>query len=167
MTTPDFVLRLRERIGHEPLWLVGASAIVLRTDDDGHGQVLLGKRSDSHRWSSIDGIVEPGEAPEVTAVRECLEETELNVAVERLVMTGVLGPIRYPNGDVCSFVDHVFRAHVVSGAVGTGDRENSEVAWFDVDGLPEGMDPVVLRRIRAAVRNDSEVILAGRYPEYA
>ncbi|MDN5962723.1 MAG: NUDIX domain-containing protein [Propionibacterium sp.] len=84
---------------------------MLRPGDTGQ-QVLLGKRSDSGRWSSIDGIVEPGEAPEETAVRECLEETELAVEVERLVMTGVLGPIRYPNGDVCSFVDHVFRCHV-------------------------------------------------------
>uniref|UniRef100_A0A2C7AT55 Nudix hydrolase domain-containing protein n=1 Tax=Propionibacterium freudenreichii TaxID=1744 RepID=A0A2C7AT55_9ACTN len=62
MTTPDFVLRLRAAIGHDPLWLIGASAIVLRPGDTGQ-QVLLGKRSDSGRWSSIDGIVEPGEAP--------------------------------------------------------------------------------------------------------
>lgn len=166
MTTPDFVLRLRAAIGHDPLWLIGASAIVLRPGDTGQ-QVLLGKRSDSGRWSSIDGIVEPGEAPEETAVRECLEETELAVEVERLVMTGVLGPIRYPNGDVCSFVDHVFRCHVAGGRAGTGDRENTAVRWFGVDTLPADIDPVVVRRIRVAVENPREVVLAGRYPEYA
>lgn len=162
MTTPDFVLRLRAAIGHDPLWLIGASAIVLRPGDTGQ-QVLLGKRSDSGRWSSIDGIAEPGEAPEETAVRECLEETELAVEVERLVMTGVLGPIRYPNGDVCSFVDHVFRCHVTGGRAGTGDRENTAVRWFGVDTLPADIDPVVVRRIRVAVENPREVVLAGRY----
>uniref|UniRef100_A0A2C7AUV1 NUDIX hydrolase n=1 Tax=Propionibacterium freudenreichii TaxID=1744 RepID=A0A2C7AUV1_9ACTN len=100
-------------------------------------------------------------------MRECLEETELAVEVERLVMTGVLGPIRYPNGDVCSFVDHVFRCHVTGGRAGTGDRENTAVRWFGVDTLPADIDPVVVRRIRVAVENPREVVLAGRYPEYA
>ncbi|MCB5280826.1 hypothetical protein [Arthrobacter sp. ES1] len=38
MATPDFILKLRGRIGHESLWIPGARAVVF--DDD--GRVLLG-----------------------------------------------------------------------------------------------------------------------------
>ena len=46
-------------------------------------------------------------------------------------------------------------------------RENTAVRWFGVDTLPADIDPVVVRRIRVAVENPREVVLAGRYPEYA
>ena len=29
MPTPEFILKLREKIGHDPLWLVGVTACVL------------------------------------------------------------------------------------------------------------------------------------------
>ena len=28
MATPEFILRLREKIGHDPLWLIGITAYV-------------------------------------------------------------------------------------------------------------------------------------------
>lgn len=162
MPTPEFVVNLRRRIGHEPLWLSGSSTVVLR-EVDGSPEVLLGRRADNGRWTTIDGIIEPMEAPEAAAVRECLEETELTVIIERLVMVGVTGPVRYPNGDVCSYIDHVFRAHCASGDAGTGDGENSAVRWFALTALPHGITPVSRRRIEAAVANAPDVVLAGRY----
>ena len=71
MPTPEFVLSLREKIGHDLLWLPAVTAVVLRED----GRVLLARRSDNGNWGLVSGIVEPGEEPAVTAVRECLEET--------------------------------------------------------------------------------------------
>ncbi|MDN6799214.1 MAG: hypothetical protein L0L50_07905 [Propionibacterium sp.] len=68
---------------------------------------------------------------------------------------------------MCAFGDHGFRGHVTGGRAGTGDRENTAVRWFGVDTLPADIDPVVVRRIRVAVENPREVVLAGRYPEYA
>ena len=59
MTTPDFVVALREHIGHAPLNLVGVTAIVFRDE-----KVLLGKRADNGAWQAISGIVEPGAHPE-------------------------------------------------------------------------------------------------------
>ena len=56
MPTPDFILRIRDRIGHEALWLTGATAVV---EDD--GRLLLVKRADTGEWSPVAGIVEPGE----------------------------------------------------------------------------------------------------------
>ena len=71
MPTPDFILRLREKIGHDLLWLPGVTAVVL----DDRNRVLLGRRADNGRWTLITGILEPGEQPAVGVVREVLEET--------------------------------------------------------------------------------------------
>ncbi|NCD18142.1 MAG: NUDIX domain-containing protein, partial [Actinobacteria bacterium] len=69
MATPEFILRLREKIGTEPLWLTGAGAVVVRGD-----QVLLVKRADNGAWTPVTGIIDPGEEPAHAARRELLEE---------------------------------------------------------------------------------------------
>lgn len=66
MATPDFVLNLRKRIGHELLWLNGVTAFVT----DGDGRMLMGRRSDTGEWALVYGINEPGEQPADTVVRE-------------------------------------------------------------------------------------------------
>ena len=84
MPTPAYITELREVWGHRPLLLPGVSGVVLR-GDPGHEQVLLGQRSDNGRWSVPAGIVEPGEQPADSLVRELWEETRVRVVVERLV----------------------------------------------------------------------------------
>jgi 8-oxo-dGTP pyrophosphatase MutT (NUDIX family) len=74
MPVPEFVVALREKVGTDPLWLIGVTAIVLDGD-----RVLLGRRADTGRWSTVSGIVEPGEHPAVAVVREVLEETGLTL----------------------------------------------------------------------------------------
>ena len=67
MPTPEFITSLRAKIGHEMLWLSGATAVIQRESD---GKILLVKRSDNGRWTPITGIVDPGENPALTVVRE-------------------------------------------------------------------------------------------------
>ena len=47
MPTPRFVSELRSLVGHKPLWLSVAIAVVL----DDERQVLLGRRADSGSWA--------------------------------------------------------------------------------------------------------------------
>ena len=54
MATPDFVLALREKIGTDPLWLPGATAVVVRDRS-----VLLVRRADTGEWTPVTGIVDP------------------------------------------------------------------------------------------------------------
>ena len=77
---PDFVLALRDKIGHDPLWLPGVTAVVRRAD-----QVLLVRRADDGSWTPITGISDPGEEPAVTAAREALEETGWDIRVESFI----------------------------------------------------------------------------------
>lgn len=136
MPTPQFVLDLRAHIGTAPLWLMGATAIVLRDGTDGR-EILLVKRSDSGRWAPISGIVDPGENPAQTAVREAAEEASVQIEVERMVWMGVTRPVTYANGDQCQYLDHGFRARWVGGEAQVGDEESTAVGWFPVDALPE------------------------------
>jgi 8-oxo-dGTP pyrophosphatase MutT (NUDIX family) len=145
MATPDFVLALREKIGHAPLWLSGATAVVLRD-----GEILLVRRADSGAWTPITGIIDPGEQPAVAAARETLEEADVVVTVDALTWIQVIDTITYPNGDEAQYIDFVFACSYVSGEPFPADGENTEAAWFPLDALPEIGDNM-LARIRSVL----------------
>ncbi|MFF3985460.1 NUDIX domain-containing protein [Streptomyces sp. NPDC001601] len=133
MATPDFIRTIRAAAGHQLLWLPGITAIVF----DDAGRVLLGRRTDTRKWSVIGGIPEPGEQPAACAVREVFEETAVRCVAERVVLVQALNPVTYPNSDVCQYMDITFRCRAVGGEARVNDDESLEVAWFDVDALPE------------------------------
>lgn len=149
MTTPDFIREIRATAGHRLLLLPGVTAIVV----DDRGRVLLGRRSDTGRWSVVGGIAEPGEQPAQTAVREVYEETAVRCVPERVVLVQMLAPITYPNGDVCQFQDITFRCRATGGEARANDSESLEVAWFEVDDLPP-LEPFALDRIHRALRDE-------------
>ena len=136
MPVPEFIRTLRERIGHELLWLPGVTGVVF----DETGRVLLGRRSDTGEWALPSGIPEPGEEMAQALAREVAEETGVEVVVERLLTIDTLPPLTYPNGDVCQFVDHAFACRATGGEAHVADDESLEVGWFAVADLP------VLRR---------------------
>ena len=60
------------------------------------------------------------------------------VTIEDLgTAVGVSGPVTFPNGDVCDFLDIVFRCRHVSGEPRVNDDESLAVGWFPLDGLPD------------------------------
>lgn len=146
MATPDFIRTIRASAGHQLLWLPGVTAIVL--DDD--GRVLLGRRTDTRRWSVIGGIPEPGEQPAACAVREVYEETAVRCVPERVVLVQALEPVTYTNGDVCQYMDITFLCRAVGGEARVNDDESLEVGWFTVDALPE-LNEFGLLRIKQAL----------------
>ena len=105
MPTPEFVLSLREKIGHDLLWLMGVSGYV----EDEQGRVLLGRRSDTGEWAMVYGINEPGEEPADTVAREVKEETGVDVVVTDLVsVKSSRKVLTYANGDNTMYMDHLF-----------------------------------------------------------
>jgi 8-oxo-dGTP pyrophosphatase MutT (NUDIX family) len=117
---------------------------------DGEGRVLLAQRVDNGQWALISGMLEPGEHPARGLVREIFEETAVVAEPERVVSVGAVGPFTYPNGDVCEFLDVVFRCRYVSGSARVNDDESLAVGWFGPDELPELM-PGHLTAIRRAL----------------
>lgn len=142
MPTPDFIVSLREKIGHEQLWLPGVTAVVVRDVQPDAPiwavpEVLLAQRADNGDWTPVCGICEPGEQPHDTAVREVMEETGVSARVEALLGVGAVGPVTYDNGDVTSYMDTAMRLSVVGDDTPVvGDDESVDVGWFPISQLP-------------------------------
>ena len=132
MPVPEYVTRMRAHIGHDLLLLPGASAVVR----DGQGRILLLRRADNGRWSLPAGMIEPGEQPAESVLREIHEETGVHAEIERLAGVAT-HPAEYPNGDRCQFLAIWFRCRAVGGEARPDGDESLEVGWFAPDELPE------------------------------
>ncbi|MFF7995137.1 NUDIX domain-containing protein [Kitasatospora xanthocidica] len=133
---PDYVSALRAAVGSDhPLWLPGVVAVVR----DGHGRVLLQRRSAGGWWTPLSGILEPGEAPAAAVVREVEEETGVQVVVERLAMVTTSPPVRHGNGDRAQYLEIVFACRPADPAhlARVCDDESVEVGWFALNALPQ------------------------------
>ena len=122
-----YVKSIRRVIGRRLLLLPGVAVLV--TDSD--GRILMVEQGDRQCWSTVGGAIEPRESPVDAAVREALEETGLHVEVDSLVgVTGGSGyDITYPNGDECSYVSIVYRAHVIGGTLTPDGHEVVQCRW--------------------------------------
>jgi ADP-ribose pyrophosphatase YjhB (NUDIX family) len=145
---PDFIVELRRHVGTSNLWLPGVTAVVRRGPE-----ILLVRRSDTGEWTPVTGIVDPGEDPGVTARREVLEETAVEVSVDRLAWVQALPPTVHVNGDRSTYLDHTFSCTYLGGDAHVGDDESTEVGWFCGDALPP-MRQTMLDRIGWVLRDD-------------
>jgi len=136
----DYILQLREYIGHRPILMVGAAILVLDEQD----RLLMMKRSDSGCWGLPGGATEPGEVVEDAAKRESLEE--VNLEIRTMSLFGVFsGPelyYKYPNGDEVYNVTIIYLSREWSGEVKLND-EHTEWRWFDADEIPEDVSPPI------------------------
>lgn len=145
MPIPPFVVELRKLVGTHQLWLPAVTAVVLRGDE-----ILLTKRVDNGEWAPITGIVDPGEEPGVAARREALEETGVEVSVDRLASVSVSPQITHNNGDLGLYLDLTFACTWLGGEARVGDDENTDVRWWPLDALPQ-MAPFLVARIEAVL----------------
>jgi 8-oxo-dGTP diphosphatase len=107
------------------------------------GKVLLVRRRMGPRqgtWSFPAGFVEFGEEPAEAAVRECYEETGLEVEI-----TGLLA-IAGPDPDGMASIVIAYKARVVGGEPRPGD-DADQIGFFGPDELP----PLAFRATRAAL----------------
>jgi len=141
---PEFILNLREHVGHDLLWLTGVTAVIV----DGEGRGLLHQRSDTGQWALISGILEPGEQPAVAITREITEETGVRAEVLALTSVRAGEPVTYPNGDVAQYLDLTFWCRYLDGEAQVSDDESTEVAWFSLDALPDDLAPSSRQRLR-------------------
>lgn len=155
MATPDFVLELREKIGHAPLPLVGVTAVVFRDE-----KILLGKRADNGQWQPVSGIVDPGEEPADAAVRECAEEAGVVIRVDRLALVQQIPRMTYANGDQVDYLDLVFRCTWVSGDPHPADGELTEVGFYDLGAMGQ-VDQEHVRKVALAVAEDDPATFRG------
>jgi ADP-ribose pyrophosphatase YjhB (NUDIX family) len=137
----DYLSSLRQHVGHAPLQMVGAAALIV----DEQNRLLLLKRTDSGCWGPPGGAVELGEVVEMAARREVHEETGLELG--ELSLFGVFsGPelfYRYPNGDEVHNVTIVYLARHPGGEVCL-NGEHTAWDWFAAAEIPENISPPIL-----------------------
>ncbi|HYF72302.1 MAG TPA: NUDIX domain-containing protein [Nocardioides sp.] len=139
MPIPPFVAELRRLVGTLELWLPAVTAVVLR-GEPGRQEVLLTRRADNDEWAPVTGILDPGEEPAVGAAREALEETGVEVRVDRLASVGSSPQVVHGNGDLGVYLDLTFACTWVAGDARVADDENTDVRWWPVDALPPMSD---------------------------
>jgi ADP-ribose pyrophosphatase YjhB (NUDIX family) len=137
----DYVLELRQYIGHRPVLLVGAGILVL----DEQNRLLLVKRSDNECWGMPGGATEPGEVIEDAAKRETREETNLEIGAMSLfgVFSGPELYYKYPNGDEVYNVTITYLSHDWHGEIKLND-EHTEWKWFPASDIPENISPPII-----------------------
>jgi 8-oxo-dGTP pyrophosphatase MutT (NUDIX family) len=146
----DYIRKMRERIGHEPLLLVGAAVLLIKD-----GRLLMMRRTDNHAWGIPGGALEPGETLEETARRETLEETGLVVVKLSLfdVFSGAELYYRYPNGDEVYNVTAAYLAEEVDGEIQLSPAEHSEYGFFPLHDLPEKISPPIMPILKRLQNN--------------
>ncbi len=135
MAIPDFLAKLRKKIGND-LLVLPSVAVTLFNET---GRLLLVQHADRDTWGLPGGIVEPGEGPADAALREVWEETGL--LVELTSVFGVFGGmdcvVTYSNGDRAAYIITVFRGNIVGGKMRSDGDEISALRFFSSEELRE------------------------------
>ncbi len=132
MAAKDYIRWIRSKVGHAKIILTFAGGCIFNDQ----GQVLLQRRGGSHQWGFPGGAVEPGETPEMTAVREAKEETGLDVSVGRLIGVYTDPDITYPNGDRAQSIVIAYELQATGGKRFCDQNETLELKYFSKEEKP-------------------------------
>jgi len=123
-----------------------SASVIVRNS---RGELLLLRRPDSGRWTIPTGGLKKNETLRQCAMRECREETGLDV--EQTGLVGVFSDpshvIAYANGEVRQPVNACFSARWIGGKL-TATDEAIDVAWVPAKKLDDyDIHPSIRRRI--------------------
>lgn len=137
----NYIMDLRKVVGHAPLLQCAGSVII----ENEKGEILLGKRTDNHKWGYAGGSIELNETVEECAKRELFEETGL-IADELeffMVNSGPEVHYIYPNGDEVYNVEIIYLCRKYHCTLKRQEEEVEELRFFALADIPvEISDPI-------------------------
>ncbi len=146
-----YMMEMRKLVGHRTI--IQCAASIICVDHDGH--ILLGRRSDNHKWGYSGGSVEIDERAEDCAKRELYEE--MGIKAEALeffyVNSGPETHYIYPNGDEVSNFEIVYICKDWHGTPKSCDGEMEDLRFFSVDEIDlEEISPPIRNVVEAYIR---------------
>lgn len=140
----SYIMDMRKYVGHQTIIQCAASILCINEQ----GQLLLGRRTDNHKWGYAGGSVEIDEKVEDCAKREFLEEMGL-IADEIEFFCVNSGPEThyvYPNGDEVSNIEIIYLCRKYHGQLKNQDEEMEELRFFSVEEIDlEEISPPIRR----------------------
>jgi len=113
---------------------VSAGGVVFR-GDKGNVEVVIVSVGGQNRWQLPKGLVEKGEKPEITAVREAREEGGVSSEVVQLIETIEYWYVGLDNGIRVRFHKrvHFYLLRYLSGDTKDHDWEVNEARWVPIN----------------------------------
>jgi len=133
-----------------------AGGLIWRRDAAGDFEVVLVRPAGKDAWCLPKGVIEKGESPEQAAVRECREETGLDVSPGEPLgqISYVYSRREYAAGPVIRVFKNVyfFLMKFESGDPAAHDAEIDDVAWVNLNEAEH----------RASYRGERDLIIKAR-----
>jgi 8-oxo-dGTP pyrophosphatase MutT (NUDIX family) len=129
-STPNRSLRIKVPVKEQ----VSAGGVVFR-GDKGRVEVVIVSVGGQNRWQLPKGLVEAGEKPEITAVREAREEGGVSSDVVQPIETIEYWYAGLDNGIKVRFHKrvHFYLLRYVSGDTRNHDWEVNEARWVPIE----------------------------------
>ena len=119
----------------ETVHQISAGGVAFRSLDGGT-EIALIKTASEGRWQLPKGIIDPGESPEVAALREVREEAGISCEIiEPLEVIEYWFVAAYDGGPKKRYHKkvHFFLMKYVTGDVSDHDHEVIESRWLEID----------------------------------
>lgn len=138
---------------------VSAGGVAFRRVDSGLELVIVSVRP-SLRWQLPKGIVDPGETPEIAAIREVSEEAGVETELLELIETVEYWYQRVQYGKRIRYHKfvHFYLLQYLGGDVSDHDREVAEARWVSFE---EALEKLAFKSERLVVDKARELI-SGR-----
>jgi ADP-ribose pyrophosphatase YjhB (NUDIX family) len=135
----NYIESLRQKVGHDKVFLPGARAIILNEQ----GEILLQLRTDMNLWGLPAGCVELEESFREGMIREVKEETGLDILeMEPMALySGKQYKVVYPNKDEVQLISVTFIVRKWQGTPKADGVEGKELQFFPIDRLPPNILP--------------------------
>jgi len=138
---------------------VSAGGVAFRRKDSDL-EIAIVSVKPKFRWQLPKGIVDPGESPPVTAVREVKEEAGIETDLIKLIETIEYWYRSEQNGRPVRFHKfvHFYLLEYRSGDVSNHDHEVEESRWVSFE---EAIEMLAFKNEREVVEKALEMIAAG------
>jgi 8-oxo-dGTP diphosphatase len=139
---------------------VSSGGVAFRRADSGT-EVAIVLAKPKLRWQLPKGIVDPGESPEVTAVREVREEAGIEAELLELIEVIEYWYRSYRNGKPVRYHKyvHFYLLEYRSGDVSDHDHEVEEARWVSFE---EALELLAFESERGVVKKARGMMLAER-----